>query len=1352
MSLKKSSGISFSQSLFWAVDSVTEGRTTLNHTVLLRIHGDLRVNTLRSAVSTVAQHHEALRTSFLVVNDHQVMQGVLPEPTLKLEEHTISGAAEVQEEYEKLQGHIYDLTKGENMRIRLLKLNSKGNFLLVGFHHINVDGISYQVVISDLCKLCRGQLLSRDTFQYLRYAESQRAEYESGEWKEDIKYWKQEFTTIPEPLPLVRSRVSTRRPLVRYDINAEALRVKSTLANSIREVARTNKATSFHVYLSAFQVLLHRLTGVEDLAIGIADGGRKDGMWDAVGPYLNLLPLRFSVTSRQTFGSVIAETRLKAISALRHSKVPFDVILKELQVQRTSNHSPIFQAFVDYRLEQHQNWMLGSCSLDLVDLNLGKTTYNLSLDIIDDPQGDVRVTLISQAYLYSNADVKIIRDCYEDILGEFVQYPNKQLSGDWQYRHTEVQRALQLGREWPETVMHRLHDAAENNESKIALRHIDGTCMTYSQLLDHPGTKIARLAKIVADCKPFAVLVDAETSNAYPELGSLTAHCVDVGTITQFPQARLSPLTTHEALAMIYYTSGSTGTPKGIAVKHCGLRAVFEGSSSFYGLSPDSITLLQSSLGFDMSLTQLFSAILIGGTACMISRDIRGDALSITEFMIKHNVTHTAGTPSEHSSWLSFGDRRSLRRSSWKAAICGAEPLTRSFLSQFRDLAKADMRLYNIYGTTETTVYATQQELDYNDESLYVDHMPAGHSLPDKSMFVVDEQMRPLPLGLPGEIVLAGAGVAEGYINNSEMTKRSFTQNPYATPYYIEKGWTRIIGDDTEIKLRGFRIDLRDIEQTIITSSEGIIIEAGASLRSNGGTDTQFIVAHIVFHSGKRPTNPDKFLQGLVQRLPLPRYMCPTTIVQVEQMPMMMSGKLDRKALRTLTVNRPDDDTGRAEELGEHELALKDIWQDVLPKGLFAVNADSDFFHVGGTSLLLVILQAKLREAFGVSIRLADLFSYSTLRSMSQLVWAQAETAEKRTIDWELETRPSRDLQPGPLSASNRTRNNPRAILLTGCAGFLGRHLLDSLINHPHVERVYCVAVRQLQKRLENCLIPTHPKVVYMEGDFRFPLLGLSKRDAETVFSEIDAVIHNGADVSHLKSYFTLKRANLGSTKELAGLCLPRRIPFHYISTAGVSMFTFWQSFGEETASAAEPPADSTNGYKASKWASERFLERLNEQTRLPVWLHRPSDMVRQDDEEAKWDLLHTLLGYSRRLKAVPVSENLWGWLDLVDVHRTSNDVVQKVVDNKPRSTTGDVSYVHQTGDIVIPIDEMKEFFEAESGHTVAFEKLPVEEWARRANAAGMHSAVAAVFGNVPRLPRALCFPRFIKTWKPEVS
>ncbi|ORY68694.1 uncharacterized protein BCR38DRAFT_472189 [Pseudomassariella vexata] len=977
--------------------------------------------------------------------------------------------------------------------------------------------------------------------------------------------------------------------------------------------------------------------------------------------------------------------------------------------------------------------------LEMIELQMGSTNYDLSLDVIDNPEGDARVTLMGQSTLYSNDDMKAVADMFEDILEEFTTSPTKHISENWQYRQADIQKAIDIGqgevqeKKWHDTLIEQFESVVPQHQDKVALIHANGISLTYGQmqqrldtiaaaLMDNgvksgdsvglfqesttdwicsmlaiwkvgsvfvpldAGTITKRLAMIVSDCRPAVILVDAATVKQEHEMNATRAAYIDVSTLLTegTSDAKVDARASQNGSAMIYYTSGSTGIPKGIAVKHEGLRAVFESSCQYYGVNEQVISLVQSSLGFDISLIQMFIAWPAGGTVCLISRDMRGDALMIMDFMIKHKVTHTTGTPSEYNSWLTVGDLTKLRSSAWRVAICGAEAFPMSLMDKLRQLDKPDLQLFHIYGTTETTIYATQQELNWKDVGHYAEgSVPAGYSLANKAIYIVDESLHLLPLGLPGEIVLAGVGVAEGYNNNENMTKASFFHNSFAADWMVHHGWNTMyrsrdrsrlmadgsiliegrIGGDTEIKLRGQRIDLKDIEQTILRTADGVIADTVASARS--------------------------------------------------------------------------------------------IANEVIPQGLFDdLSPNSDFFHVGGTSLLLIRLQALINQRLGILIRLADLFANSTLRPMSILInqhlGSLDETMRLPMIDWEWETRPSPDLRIGTAGENVvRPAPKPRSILVTGGAGFLGRSLLRSAMENPHIDRVHAVAVRQLEKRLATGLLPQHPKVIYYEGDLREPRLGLSEADAEYVFTDIDAVIHNGADVSHLKSYYTLRRANLNATKELARLCLPRRIPFHYVSTAGVSMFTFWQSFGETSASAAQPPTDGMNGYKASKWASERFLERLNEQLKLPVWMHRPSDMVRDDDEEASWDLLHTLLGYSRKLAAVPVSENLWGWLDLVAVSRVSNDVVQMVHDNLPRSLDGGVSYVHQTGDMAIPIEEMKEFFEEECGHTRKFEKLPIDEWARRAEVAGMRPAVAAVFGNVPRLARALCFPRFVKTWRP---
>ncbi|KAI0000734.1 hypothetical protein F4779DRAFT_635566 [Xylariaceae sp. FL0662B] len=595
LDLEQCSSISFTQSLFWVVDSLVNNKSAPNHTVLQRVVGQPRVRELENAVEALGYHHKALRTCFLATSDQDVMQGVLKSSTLHLEHREISEEADVIKEYDTLKNHVYDLRSGCLMRIILLSRGSTDYWLLAGFHHINIDGMSYQVIMRDLDKLCRGEALNPKTLQFPDFCEVQRAEYEKGAWKDDIAYWKSEFATIPEPLPLTRARITTRRPMTRFQSNTRHFRVGEDLAKRIRDVSRANKTTSFHFYLTCFQILLHRFLGVEDLSIGIADSGRNNweagmsasspSIHDSVGPYLNLVPLHFEVTPQVTFGRLIADSRRKSYEGLAHSRVPFDVLLKELQVSRAATaHSPLFQAFVDYRQGSQERQPLAECMLEMMELQMGDTGYDLSLDVIDNPEGDARVSLIGQSTLYSTDDMRAVTDMFEDILEEFVKSPTKKISENWQYRQSEIQMAIELGQgeireqKWPDTLIEQFEAIVPKYQGRVALIHASGISLTYGQMqrrLDaiafslvengvKPGdsvgifqestadwvcsmlavwkvgaafvpldvsNKLERLAMIVSDCQPAVILVDGVTARQEHEVNVTQAACIDVSTL-----------------------------------------------------------------------------------------------------------------------------------------------------------------------------------------------------------------------------------------------------------------------------------------------------------------------------------------------------------------------------------------------------------------------------------------------------------------------------------------------------------------------------------------------------------------------------------------------------------------------------------------------------------------------------------------------------------------------------------------------------------------------------------------------------------------------------------------------------
>lgn len=500
---------------------------------------------------------------------------------------------------------------------------------------------------------------------------------------------------------------------------------------------------------------------------------------------------------------------------------------------------------------------------------------------------------------------------------------------------------------WPETLVHRFIDVASKYPQKTAVVSPSGAAVTYERLNNQantiasallsnvkPGqcvavyqesgadwvssllailkigaiyvpldskTRSSRLAAVVKDCEPAVILVDGSTESKSEDLNAPKSTIINVSTIAQVSSHSIPVRATSDGPAVCIYTSGSTGTPKGVIIKHSSLSHEVEVTSEVFGLDSGVSVLQQSSFNFDMSVLQILLGLSLGGSVCLISEDMRGDSVAITEVISTRNVTFTCATPSEYVSWLQFGAREKLRSSAWTKALSGGEAVKQNLLAQFRDFDKGDLQLYNGYGPTETTFCSSKIELDYRNSNAYPDAIPAGFASPGEVIYIVDEQMRLLPPGLAGEIIIGGATIAAGYLNREDQTKQSFVQNIFATASDIQKGRTtmyrtkdrgRLSSDgrllvegrmdgDTEIKLRGMRVDLQEVEQTIITCAGGIIVEAVVSSRSQA----QVLVGHIVFSPTAVPTNTESFLRDLCDKLPLPEAVCPVLLIPIDRIP-----------------------------------------------------------------------------------------------------------------------------------------------------------------------------------------------------------------------------------------------------------------------------------------------------------------------------------------------------------------------------------------------------------------------------------------------------------------------------------
>ncbi|EOD43327.1 putative lovastatin nonaketide synthase protein [Neofusicoccum parvum UCRNP2] len=1329
--------MSFGQSRFWFLESLLEDKTTSNVTCLVRLRGPLRVADLERAVKAVGDRHEGLRTNFFD-KDGQPMQGVLEKSFLRLETKAITSDAEVSAEFRKMEQHVFDLKSGDMMRIVLLSRSPTSHHLIVAYHHINMDGVSFMVLLTDIARAYSGGALSAPAFQYPQFSEQQRKSFDRGEWKDQIAYWKREYADIPAPLPILPlSTVTTRKPMGRYDFHKAEVRMDAALRKRVQNTCRKQKITAFHFYVAVFQALLVRLAGVDDLSIGIADAGRVDDeAFGSIGNYLNLLPLHLKPSAARSFEQVLRETKTKVYEALANSSVPVDVLFKELGVARSPLHSPLFQAFVDYRSVQ-ETQKFGDCEIEGEEYSIGRTGYDIALDVIDNTAGDSSLSIMVQKAL--------------DGLGNALSY------------NAMIPRVHSIANALLET------GVTADSRARVAVFQVPSVDWICSMLaimrigaayvpLDL-RSGLPRLAAVVNECQPQAIVVHADTIDDVSALGTGDMPVLDISLLPQRADAEVQNYASADSAGIILYTSGSTGTPKGIALSHRALQNQMEGCISRWGFDAE-VVLQQSAYSFDLSVFQIYLALLTGGTSVSVPKAARGDAVAIVKIIADEGVTATCGVPSEYITWLRYGDSDLLRGSNYRMMVSGGEPFSTNLASELRALGKSDLRAMNLYGPAEATISATTIEVDYNQAEALERPAPAGYTVPNYSIYILDKNLDPVPAGVPGQIAIAGS-ISSGYVNNDALDKERFVPDPFAPPEWKAKGWDRMhlsgdkgrlrpsdgalvfegrIAGDTQIKLRGIRIELQDVESVIIDTAKGAIATAIASVRG----DPAFLVAHVVFSPGHLLSKDEQpeFLERLVLSLPLPQYMRPTIIVPLDAMPLTVSGKIDRRAVGQLSLEDVKRKERRTSELSPTETKLKEIWESVATSdlaSLYDIDADSDFFNVGGNSLLLMGLQSKIRETFGTTLSLLELFEASSLARMAARINNSKGDNILPLIDWESETK--FDIDPDAVSTRARpAASKQKVIVLTGATGFLGKHILQQFLEDEEVLKVHCIALRNPSQlaHLRSERLHLH------EGNLTLPRLGLTASAATQIFSEATDIIHNAADVSFMKTYHSLKPSNLTSTKNLLHLLLTTPgapTSFHYISTAGIGQLSPAPIFHPTTAASSAPPPDGSNGYAATKWASERVLERAAQRffPGLRVVVHRPSSIT--GSGAPALDVVQNLLGAARRLRALPALERVWrGWVDLVAVERVAAGVVAEVRAGGEGGAAP--RYVHHSGDYEVPVEGLKAFLEGEEG--VRFEVLERAEWVERARGVGINEMVAA-YMEAQSGERPLLTPRIAK-------
>jgi myxalamid-type nonribosomal peptide synthetase MxaA len=692
-------------------------------------------------------------------------------------------------------------------------------------------------------------------------------------------------------------------------------------------------------------------------------------------------------------------------------------------------------------------------------------------------------------------------------------------------------------------------------------------------------------------------------------------------------------------LAYLIYTSGSTGKPKGVMIEHKSLVNFTETAINIYGLSMHDRVLQFASISFDAAVEEIYPCLTCGGTLVLRTNEIVS-SLSVSVFLqkCKDLMISVLSLPTAywHQMVSELATGNLILFESLRLVLIGGEAVLPKRVEMWRKCVGEHPQLINGYGTTETTILATTYTLP-SSASISLNHqlqeLPIGRAIRNVQTYVLDQDLQPVSVGVPGELHIGGNCLARGYLNRQDLTDKKFISNPYSDQpedrlyktgdlvRYLPDGNIEFIGRlDNQVKIRGFRIEPAEIEAALLQHSAilDVIIQAREDIPND-----KRLVAYIVLVQGKTftPSELNSFLKEQ-----LPSYMIPSAIVILEQFPLTPNGKVDRQALLRLDTFQRELKQNIIPPRTPTEEILANIWIDIL--GLKELSVDDDFFALGGHSLLVAQLIARIRDAFFIELPVSSLFKSPTFYEIAEAIDSILQGKTSAEIDADninLDSEVFLDSTITPVDLFSNIPVNyfakPKSIFLTGATGFTGSFLLYELLHITSAD-IYCLVrasnaekgKERLQNKLESYGLWDEifrTRVIPIVGDMSKPLLGLSMQQFHDLANRVDVIYHNGASVNFLYPYSALKATNVFGTEEVLRLaCQNKSKPVHFISTLSVFSSSAYSEFNlVQESNPLNYNHDLESGYAQSKWVAEKLVMEARKRG-LSVCVYRPGNIT----------------------------------------------------------------------------------------------------------------------------------------------
>jgi amino acid adenylation domain-containing protein len=1070
--------LSCAQERLWFLAQLGPEDSSYNLTTAIRLRGDLEVNALEWGLSEISRRHEVLRTTFTAVAG-QSRQIIARAESMTLPVTDLQNLPEAEQETEIRRlvraeaRRPFDLQAGPLWRVHLFRLAGRSHVLLISMHHIVTDGWSQGVFVRELaalyaaCSNSRSASLPALPIQYADFAVWQRQRLQGHALDEQLAYWKRQLAELPAlALPTDHSRPAVSH----FACGTQSFLLPPSLSAELKALSRREGVTLFMTLLAAFQVLLGRYCGQEDIALGtpVSNRGRPE-LEGLIGFFVNTLVLRTKLSGNPTFRELLRRVQEMSLAAFAHQDMPFEKLVAELRPERNLSRNPLFQVLFVFQNAPQETLRFSGLELSYLDAETTTTPFDLVVGLMEEADG-ISGALEFRTELFEPAAIARLAEHYRQLLTSLAASPDNRIDNlpllTPAERHTllvewnRTQAAQPRGRCIHELISEqatRTPDALavvgevqcltyqeldeQANRLAYALRRAGlkaearvGVCLERSpQLLVallavlkaggayvpiDPAYPKERLALLLDDAKAALMLTQQrlrERLPSYPGRVLFLDGTAEAASAAAAPEA--SAKCRPDQLAYVIYTSGSTGRPKGVAVQHGHLVASTWARLHYYDAAASARDQLQrrflllSSYAFDSSVAGIFGTLCQGGCLLVPPEGTERDPAQVIEWIARHGITDTLCVPSLYELLLTQAPP--TRLASLRRVVVAGEECPTALVRRHQQLLP-QARLFNEYGPTEATVWSTVQECSDIEASSRV---PIGQAIANAQVYVLDRWLNPVPVGVPGELYIGGLGVARGYLHKPDLTAERFLPDPFSRvpgARFYKTGDRARWRADASLEFLG-RID-QQIKLRGFRIEPGEIeavlhehpdVRAAAVLAREDAPGVKRLVAYLVLHPGASPSVA-KLREFLRGRLPV--HLIPAAFVCLDALPLAPNGKLDREALPPPGASGLEPGGVHVPPRGLVEGLLAAIWCDVLT--LERVGRHDNFFDLGGHSLLATQVASRVRQLLQIDLPLRVLFERPTLAELG----ARIEETRRAGSKGQPPLRPAPRNRPLPMS------------------------------------------------------------------------------------------------------------------------------------------------------------------------------------------------------------------------------------------------------------------------------------------------------------------------------------------------